>query len=99
MAQMRLSRGCGVIQPRGWRRVVPADITRDRPAPTWMPFTTGVGITWVNHLSNPVTLKRRTMAEVVKPAEMVSSMLNLREIATAAIAWKYQYRTFGRKVE
>jgi hypothetical protein len=51
-----------------------------------MPFTTGVGITLVNHLRRPVTLKRKTTPEVVKPAEMVSSMENFCAMATAAMA-------------
>jgi hypothetical protein len=67
--------------------VVPADKTSERPAPTWIPFTTGVGITCVNHLSNPVTLKIKTTPDVVKPAEIVSSMENFLEIATAAMAY------------
>lgn len=40
----------------------------------------------MNHRRSPVTLKKRTIDEVVRPAEMVSSILNLRAIATAAIA-------------
>lgn len=86
-AQRRLSNGLGVVQPRGWRRVVPAERTRERPAPTWIPLTTGVGMTCVNHRKRPLILNRRTMEEVVKPAEMVSSIVNLRAIATAAIAF------------
>ena len=52
-----------------------------------MPFTTGVGITCVNHLSKPVTLKINTTAEVVKPADMVSSIDNFLAMATAAMAF------------
>tara|TARA_R110002060_G_scaffold75312_1_gene84938 strand:+ start:90 stop:284 length:195 start_codon:yes stop_codon:yes gene_type:complete len=52
-----------------------------------MPFTTGVGITRVNHLSRPVTLNRKTKPDVVNPAETVSSIENLLAIATAAIAY------------
>ncbi len=65
---------------------MPADSTRESPAPTCMPFTTGVGITWVNHLSMPVTLKTSTTPAVVKPADTVSSIENFLAIATAAIA-------------
>lgn len=86
IAQSKLSPAFGVVHPKGCRRLVPADITSDKPAPTWMPFTTGVGITRVNHLSKPVTLKRKTTAEVVKPAEIVSSIVKFLEIATAAMA-------------
>lgn len=85
-AHRRLSNGDGEVKPRGWRREVPAERIRESPAPTWIPFTTGVGMTWVNQRRRPVTLKRKTKADVVKPAETVSSMLNLRAIATAAIA-------------
>jgi hypothetical protein len=66
---------------------VPAEMTRERPEPTWMPLTTGVGITRVNHLSKPVTLKMKTTPAVVKPAETVSSIENFLDIATAAIAY------------
>ena len=86
MVQRRLSNAFGVVQPSGRRRLEPADKTRERPAPTWMPFTTGVGITFVNHLSRPVMLKMKTMLDVVKPADIVSSMVNFLAIATAAIA-------------
>jgi hypothetical protein len=65
---------------------VPADSTRESPAPTCIPLTTGVGITWVNHLSMPVMLKTNTTPAVVKPAETVSSIENFLAIATAAIA-------------
>ena len=44
-AHRRLSAQFGLIQPRGCSKVVPAEITSDKPAPTWIPFTTGVGIT------------------------------------------------------
>jgi hypothetical protein len=67
---------------------VPAERTRESPAPTWMPFTTGVGITWVNHRNMPVTLKMNTKPAVVKPADTVSSMENFLAIATAAIAFE-----------
>ena len=43
-AQSLLSRA-GVCQARGWIRVEPALIARLRPAPTWMPLTTGTGTT------------------------------------------------------
>lgn len=90
-AQMRLSKAFGVAQPRGWRSEVPAERTRERPAPTWIPFTIGVGMTRVNQRRRPVTEKKRTKAEVVKPAEIVSSIVNLRAMATAAIACELCY--------
>jgi len=86
IAHNRLSEPFGSVHPRGWRRLDPADIIKDKPAPTWMPLTTGIGMTLVNHLSNPVALKIRTNTEVVKPAATVSSIVNFLEIATAAIA-------------
>jgi hypothetical protein len=52
-----------------------------------MPLTTGIGITLVNHLSNPVMLSRRTTPETKIPADTVSEIVNFLEIATAAIAW------------
>jgi len=87
IAQIRLSATLGVVQPRGCRRVVPADRTRESPAPTWIPLTTGVGITCVNHRSMPVTLNMNTNPDVVKPADTVSSIENFLAIATAAIAF------------
>src|SRR4051812_34207116 len=89
MAQSRLSPALGVVHPRGCNRLVPADSKRLRPAPTWMPLTTGVGITRVNHSKRPVALKMNTTPAVVKPAETVSSMENFLDIATAAIAYHF----------
>jgi hypothetical protein len=86
MAQMRLSTKLGVVHPRGDNRLVPADIIRLRPAPTWIPLITGVGIARVNHCRRPVALKINTTPEVVNPAEIVSSIENFLEIATAAMA-------------
>lgn len=83
---MRLSPEFGVIHPSGCSKEVPAEMTRERPAPTCIPLTTGVGITCVNHRRSPVTLKMKTKPAVVKPAETVSSMVNFRAMATAAIA-------------
>jgi hypothetical protein len=88
MAQMRLSPAFGVIHPNGCNREVPAEMTRERPAPTCIPFTTGVGTTCVNQRSRPVTLKMKTTPAVVKPAETVSSIVNFLTIATAAIAYE-----------
>lgn len=85
-AQSKLSPGCGLVHPRGWRRLLPAESTRERPAPTWMPLTMGVGMTLVNHLSSPVILNMKTTPAVVNPAETVSSIVNFLAIATAAIA-------------
>ena len=65
---------------------MPAEMTRESPAPTWIPLTTGVGITRVNHLRRPVTLKMSTTPDVVKPAETVSPIENFLAMATAAMA-------------
>ena len=95
MAQRRLSKPLfGLVQPSGRRRLDPADKTRERPAPTCMPFTTGIGITRVNHLSRPVTLKINTTADVVKPADIVCSTENFLAIATAAIACARELKRF-----
>lgn len=87
IAHMRLSPTLGVVHPRGFSKLVPAEMTRLRPAPTWIPFTTGVGITCVNHRRRPVMLKRNTTPAVVNPAETVSSIENLLAMATAAMAY------------
>jgi hypothetical protein len=71
MAHSILSAQLGDDNPRGWRRELPADNTKERPAPTWMPLTTGVGITRLNHLSKPERLKISTTPETKKPAETV----------------------------
>lgn len=44
-AHSRLSRHGGGVQLSGARSVVPAEMTRLSPAPTWIPLTTGMGIT------------------------------------------------------
>jgi hypothetical protein len=85
-AQIMLSPQFGCTHPRGWSKLLPADKTSERPAPTWIPFTTGVGMTCVNHLSIPVELKMNTTPAVAKPAETVSWIENFLAIATAAIA-------------
>lgn len=60
---------------------------RERPAPTWMPFTTGIGTTRENQDRRPVMLRSRTIVETVIPAAAVSWMLNCLLMATAAIAF------------
>lgn len=86
MHHSRLSPRLGFTQPSDCRRLLPADNTKERPAPTWIPLTTGVGMTRVNRLSPPVALKMNTIPAVVKPADTVSSIENFLAIATAAIA-------------
>jgi len=46
-AQRRLSCQEGEVRESGWRRVVPDEMMRDRPAPTWIPLITGTGIFWL----------------------------------------------------
>lgn len=65
---------------------MPAEMTKDNPAPTWIPFTTGIGIAVANHRNRPVILKINTTADVVKPADIVSPIENFLAMATAAIA-------------
>ena len=45
------------------------------------------GHTSENHFSRPVALNTNTTPEVMKPAEVVSVIENLRDMATAAIAY------------
>lgn len=66
-AQMRLSR-TGWTQCRGCKRDDPAPIMRERPAPSWIPFTTGIGTTEVAQRSKPVTLISSTAAPTHCPA-------------------------------
>lgn len=98
IAHRRLSPAFGVVHPRGFNKLVPAEMTRLRPAPTWIPFTTGVGITCVNHLRSPVMLNMNTTPAVMNPAETVSSTENFLAIATAAMACIYQLICSGREI-
>jgi len=61
----------GVVQESVDRMRVHAARMRESPAPSWMPFTTGMGIACVNHLSSPVRLKRRMADETKIPAAAV----------------------------
>lgn len=85
-AHRRLSAQDGDVHPKGWRSVVPADVMRESPAPTWMPFTTGMGMARVNVERSPVTLKSKTARETNRPAEVVCVIVKCREMATAAMA-------------
>lgn len=86
-AHIRLSPQLGEVHPRGFNRVEPAEMTRDKPAPSCMPFTTGVGMTCVNHRSSPETLKMSTTPDTKKPADTVSSIEYDCAMAIAAIAF------------
>ncbi len=85
-AHRRLSSG-GLVQPSGCRRDVPADMIRLRPAPSWMPLTTGTGICRVSQRSRPVALSNSTAALTQAPAATVSPTPACVEIAAAAMAW------------
>lgn len=59
----------------------------ESPAPTWMPFTTGMGVTRFAQLSKPVTLNKPTNAATTIPAAAFSLSEKLRAMATAAMAF------------
>lgn len=81
-----LSRG-GESQWSGRRREVPAELMRERPAPTWIPRMTGTGTTRVNQVRRPVRLKRRTHEATKRPALAVSAREKEEEMAMLAIAF------------
>jgi hypothetical protein len=85
--QSKLSPHQGPIQVRGASMFDPALKQSDRPAPIWMPFTTGIGVTRFAQLISPVALNNPTKAATTRPAAAFSSSVNLRAIATAAIAF------------
>lgn len=87
IAQSKLSPHHGPVHSRGFNIVVPALKHSDKPAPTCMPFTTGIGVTRFAQLINPVTLNNPTKAATINPAAAFSSSVNFRAIATAAIAF------------
>ena len=87
MAHSRLSPHHGPVHPRGLSIVVPALKHSDKPAPTWMPFTTGIGVTRFAQLMSPVMLNNPTKAATISPAAAFSSSVNFRAMATAAIAF------------
>jgi hypothetical protein len=86
-AHKRLSLHNGPVQLRGPRSEDPALRQRDKPAPTWMPFTTGTGVILFAQLTNPVMLNKPTRLATTNPAAAVSSLENLRATATAAMAF------------
>lgn len=86
-AHRKLSPHHGPVQVNGAISVVPALIQRERPAPTWMPLTTGTGVTLFAHLIRPVMLKIPTRAATTRPAAAFSSIVNFRAIAIEAIAF------------
>lgn len=87
MAQRRLSAQEGVTQPREERMVPPADITSDKPAPTWIPLMTGMGMASANQRRRPVMLKIKMQRPTKMPAAAMVPLLNDRAMATAAMAF------------
>jgi hypothetical protein len=84
---MRLSPHHGPVQVKGASIFEPALKQSEIPAPTWMPFTTGIGVTRFAQLINPVTLNTPTKPATTSPAAAFSSSVNFLAIATAAIAF------------
>lgn len=87
IAQRRLSPHHGPVQVRDKSMFVPALRHKDRPAPTWMPLTTGIGVMRLAHVIKPVRLNNPTKPATTRPAAAFSSSVNLRAIATAAMAF------------
>jgi hypothetical protein len=77
----------GDTAPRGLSKLLPAERISDNAAPTCMPLTTGIGMILVNHCRSPVTLKKSTAMLTKRPADAVSALVRLRDIATAAMAF------------
>lgn len=86
-AQRRLSPHHGPVQVSGRSIFDPALRHNESPAPTWMPLTTGMGVTRFAQLSRPVTLKKPTNTATTIPAAAFSLRENLRAMATAAMAF------------
>lgn len=60
---------------------------RDRPVPTCIPLTTGMGILAVNQCISPVMLKKPIAAPTKIPALAISAWLKSCANATAAMAF------------
>lgn len=75
LAQSQLSAQLGEVQLSGFKSEVPADMTRESPAPVWMPRTTGTGTIRPNHRRSPVRLSSVTMPPMKSPAPAVSSLV------------------------
>lgn len=87
IAHIKLSAHDGPIQERPARSFVPEAMISERPAPTWIPLTTGMGITAENHRRIPVTLNMNMQAPTNSPAAAICGPENVFEIATAAMAF------------
>lgn len=87
IAQIKLSPHQGLVQVKGVSILEPALKQSDRPAPTCIPLTTGIGVTRFAHLISPVILKKPTTPATTRPAAAFSSSVNCPAIATAAIAF------------
>ena len=60
---------------------------RDKPVPTCIPLTTGIGILSVNQCISPVILRNPIAAATKMPALAISAWLKFCARATAAIAF------------
>ena len=84
---IQLSAQPGFFQCRGSSRLDPAEMTRERPAPTCIPLTTATGTTRENHLNKPVILKMSTRPLTKRPADAVSAFVYELAMAILAIAF------------
>lgn len=73
----------------------------ERPAPNWMPFTTGMGTMDTTHRKMPVTLMSSTAAPTHCPAAVTtpSAGSSRPEMAAAAIACVYHEYQSARSYE
>jgi hypothetical protein len=85
--QSKLSPHQGPVHVKGSSIFEPALKQSESPAPTWIPFTTGIGVTRFAQLIRPVILNSPTNPATTSPAAAFSSSVNLRAIATAAMAF------------
>lgn len=67
--------------------LLPAAMIKLKPAPTWIPFTTGMGMTLVNQERSPEMLKKRMQLATKIPAAAVCPAVRDLKIATAAMAF------------
>lgn len=65
----------------------PALTIRERPVPSWIPFTTGTGTVDENNFISPVRHRRPIAPATKRPAEAVSAAVKGRAMAMAAMAF------------
>lgn len=85
--QMWLSVQLGPRKVSLLRALVPAAMTREKPAPSCMPFTIGMGIVRVKSARRPVTEKRRRQRDTKMPAALMEGAERFLRRATAAMAF------------